>query len=135
MYDNNPYPATVVFPKESHVYDMMNGTYLGLIPRIETNISYRAQLYALLPYRVRAVDVTGPRRCVAGQAAVFHMQVQTQDGVLPSKHVFRVEVFGPEQQPLSYYAANVVAEKGEADMTIPWALNEKPGRYTITARM
>jgi len=48
--------------------------------------------------------------------------------------VFRVEVLGPAGESLRYHAASLRAEGGGVGWTIPWALNERPGRYTLVAK-
>ena len=75
MYDNDAYPATITFPAESHLYDVINGKYLGSKKEITGEISYRAQLYAMLPYRVRELQIRGSDKCVAGVGASFTVEV------------------------------------------------------------
>ena len=45
-----------------------------------------------------------------------------------------MEVADPEGRNLRYYAANVLADNGTAEVTIPWALNDRPGAYTLSVR-
>jgi len=134
LCDNNPYPATITFPRESHLYDVINGKYLGLKKEIAGEVSYRAQLYAMSPYRVRALQVNGPDQCVAGNSAVFSIEARPEGKVAASQHVFRVEVIAPSGRNLRHYAVNALAGNGSTKVTIPWALNDGAGRYTIVAR-
>ncbi|MBI4028334.1 MAG: beta-galactosidase, partial [Verrucomicrobia bacterium] len=133
LYDNNAHPVTITFPAESHLYDVLNGKYLGSKKEITGEISYRAQLYALSPYRVRALQIRGPDKCVAGAGASFTIEVRPDGKAAASKHVFRVEVVDPDGQHIRHYAANVLAENGAAEVVIPWALNDRPGSYAIVA--
>jgi hypothetical protein len=134
MYDGKPYPVTVRFPRQAHVYDVRRGEYLGHVDGVDTDLSYEAQLYALLPYRVKAVRLKGPAAARPGDRSEFSISLNLGFGGAPGLHVFRVEVLGPAGEALPWYAANLRAEKGRATWYIPWALNEKPGRYTLVAR-
>lgn len=40
----------------------------------------------------------------------------------------------PQANPIRYYGKNVLCTKGEGTSYIPLALNERPGRYKLTAR-
>ena len=88
----------------------------------------------MLPYRVRELQTRGSDKCVAGTGAFFTIKVIPEGQTAASKHAFRVEVADPDGQNLRHYAVNALAENGSAEVTIPWALNDRPGNYTITAR-
>jgi len=133
-YESNVYPATIRFPSESHLYDVIQGKYLGTTREINDDLSYRVELYAMLPYRVRAVEIRGPDTCTAGMPASFAVKLIPEGNVGACKHVIRVEVIAPDGRNLAHYAVNAVTEKGAAEMIIPWALNDQPGNYTVTAR-
>ncbi len=134
MYDNKPYPATVKLPRKSHLYNMRSGKYLGFTDTLDTDISYEAQLYGMMPYRVSSLNIEGPGAVKSGGETSFRISVISEDNAAPSLHVFRVELTDPAGEKLPWYAANVKAEKGSAVYIINWALNEKPGRYTIQAK-
>ena len=123
MYDFKPYPVTVRFPWNSHLYDLR--CYLGQTDSLDTNLSYEAQLYAMLPYRVESVQVKGPSAARPGETSVFTVSVAAGAGK-PGLHVFRVEVLGPAGEALPWYAANIRAEGGSASWTIPWARTSGP---------
>jgi hypothetical protein len=133
MYDFKPYPVTVRFPRKAHLYDLRRGAYLGQTDSLDTDLSYEAQLYAMLPYRVESVQVKGPSAARPGETSVFTVSVAAGAGK-PGLHVFRVEVLGPAGEALPWYAANIRAEGGCGSWTIPWALNERPGRYTLLVK-
>jgi len=134
LYDHKPYKARIKFPYKSHLYDVIEGKYLGFKRDVVTEISYRAKLYCLMRYSVDAVELTLPETAAAGSPARVQMHVKISEGEGPSKHCFRLEVASPEGKNLRYYAQNIVAEKGSAEAVIPWALNEKPGRYIVKVR-
>lgn len=133
LYDNEPYRVRIEFPRKAHLYDVMTGKYLGFADRTETDLSYRAVLYALSPYKVGGLEVTSSATNVAGKPMLVQIAVNTV-GADPSRHVFRLEVIDPSGKELACYAQNLLAERGLAKTEVPWALNDKPGRYTITVR-
>jgi len=134
FYDNKPYPATIRFSRKSHLYDMRSGKYLGFTDTVDTSISYEAQLYALLPYRVYSLTVSGPRSAARGENTVFNIAVTPDGRFNPSLHMARMEITDPAGTLLPWYGANIRAEGGRASYTVNWALNEKPGKYVISAR-
>jgi hypothetical protein len=133
MYDFKPYPVTVRLPRKAQVYDMRRGVYLGHTDRLDTALGFEAHLYALLPYPVKAIRIEGPSAAKPGETSEFAVSVEA-DGGKPGLHVFRVEVLGPAEESLRYHAATLRAEGGRVRWTIPWALNEQPGRYTLVAK-
>ncbi|PIX42204.1 MAG: hypothetical protein COZ56_09865, partial [Armatimonadetes bacterium CG_4_8_14_3_um_filter_58_9] len=133
LYDNDPYRVRIEFPRKAHLYDVMTGKYLGLTDRTETDLSYRAQLYALSPCKVTGIEVTPAATAVAGTPMPVQIAVNT-GGVEPSRHVFHLTVIDPSGKELACYAQNILAERGLAKTEIPWALNDKPGRYTLQVK-
>lgn len=134
LNDHNSYAAAITFSRQSHLYDVLEGKYLGFTSQTNTEISYRANLYALSPYKVSAVNLSGLTTAVAGIPTSLKIQVQTEGNAQPSKHAFRVEIVAADGKKLSFYSQNIVAEKGNAEVNIPWALNDQPGKYTVTVR-
>ncbi|MBI3920745.1 MAG: beta-galactosidase, partial [Armatimonadetes bacterium] len=133
LYDNEPYRVRIEFPRKAHLYDVMTGKYLGFAGRTEADLSYRAALYALSPYKVSSLEVTPSSTAVAGAPMTVQISVNT-GGAEPSRHVLRVEVVDPNGKDLTHYAQNLLSERGRAKTAVPWALNDKPGRYTIVVR-
>jgi hypothetical protein len=133
-HDHGAYPAAVRFPDKRHVYDVRAGKYLGFLDSVTTEISYEAQLYARLPYRVAGIELAGPDRAAGGGRSEFRLVVQAESGARPGAHAFRVEVLGPGGVQLPWYAANLTAERGRAICGIDWALNDPAGRYTVVVR-
>jgi hypothetical protein len=55
-------------------------------------------------------------------------------GPAPGTHVLRIEVQDPQGRLLRHYGQNVVCPEGQGQATIPLALNDAPGQWTVTAR-
>ncbi len=134
MYDNDPYPVSIRFSRKSHLYDVRAGKYLGFTDKVDTVISYEAHLYAMLPYEVASVDISAPDRVARGGSTALKLNVSPAKRIKPALHMLRLEVIGPSGEQLPWYARNITAENGQAEHEIQWALNEKPGKYTLQAR-
>jgi hypothetical protein len=134
LYDNEEYPVRLEFPRKAHLYDVMTGEYLGHTDRIETKISCQAKLYALSPYRVSSLELKAPATVTAGAVMPVQVAVQAAGNAQPSRHAFRLEVVAPGGKRISHYAQNLLAEEGVARAEIPWALNDRSGKYTVSVR-
>jgi hypothetical protein len=126
-------PMTLTLPDEVHLYDVRAGEYLGESDTITADLRPgETALYALLPYRVQAVavaaaDVAQGERLTIG--ATIGATVPTA-----GDHVVRFEVRDPSGTLSEAYTRNVVSHRGEAELTIPFALNDEPGEWHIAAR-
>ncbi len=134
LYDNNPYPVTVRFARKSHVYDVRSGKYLGLCDSLTTELAYQAQVYACLPYRVQSLELAIPATASRKGPLAIEVALKTSDGSPGPGHVFDVRVLTAQGRELPWYACQVAAANGVARLSIPWALNDAPGRYTVVAR-
>ena len=120
----------------------MTGEYLGETDSVKTEISYKAKLYALCPYKVEGSELDVPQSAVSGTPMSVKIQLEPANGgflglfsgTAASTHCFRMEVSDPKGNVLPWYSQNIVAEKGSASAEIPWALNETPGSYTLAVR-
>ena len=131
LYDGGSYAARITFPNESHVYDVMAGKYLGRLDRVDTELSYRVQLYWLAPYQVHSVELQLPARAQRGRPIRIKIRLAVSDGAKASGHCFRLEVSSPTGPMLDHYARNILAPNGVVWTTVPWALNDPPGSYRV----
>jgi hypothetical protein len=132
-------PVTISFGRQSYVYDVRAGRYLGHTQTVRTTlIPGRARLYALLPYRVGAVVVQSAGQARAGAPLGFTVKVGGSSR--SAEHVVRLRVFGPEGRERPYYARNLrtgqgpAAEADRAAGTICFAVDDPPGPWEIVAR-
>lgn len=135
----NALPFTLRLPARAHVYDCRRGAYLGEVETIEGEaLRGVAQLYALLPYRVTGLTLTAPAQAAPGDALDLTAQVAAE-GATPEAHVVHIEVIGPGEEVgaragAHWYARNVTCEAGRATATVPLALSDPAGEWTIVAR-
>jgi hypothetical protein len=92
-----------------------------------------ARVYALLPYQVSGVTVTGRAAAQQGQALELKLAVVAAGGATPGTHVLHLALTGPDGKERPWYAQNVVAKSGQATVTVPLACNDAPGTWTVTA--
>jgi len=127
-------PIRICFEKEGHVYDVRKGKYLGQCRDVKTALTPAlAQLYAILPYRVKAIDAQATGRFSPGDVVSLAVAIEASEKEVGA-HVLHVEVIGPDQQPRPHYAANIKIAYGRGMVSIPTALNDPKGRWTVQLR-
>lgn len=116
-----------------HVYDIRAGKYVGETDTIRESLPRAtAKAYALLPYKVNSVTVSGGDTFAPGGAAKFQIVVSADGN--PGKHVIRLTATGPDGRERPLYAQNIIAPGGKAEAVIPFAWNDPEGEWTISAR-
>ena len=51
-----------------------------------------------------------------------------------SPHVFHIELCGPDGKVRDYYTKNVLAENGKCEYRWHTALNDTPGKWSVTVK-
>ena len=125
--------ARLVFDRPAHIYDVLAGAELGFGDRLDLSLGDNTvRLLALLPYRVTGVNVTGLDAAKPGRDAALKMLIESAGE--PGLHVYRVEVVDPTGAFRRTYSDNIVAQGGRATFTLPFALNDAPGEWTVHIR-
>ncbi|MGI6139730.1 MAG: beta-galactosidase [Candidatus Hydrogenedentales bacterium] len=95
--------------------------------------SGEVQLFAALAYKVETLVLEAPDVAAAGQRIPIRclIKVPKDKG---GKHAFLLDFMPQNKSPLPYYRQCVDSDIGFAEMQIPLALNQIPGRYTIRVR-
>jgi hypothetical protein len=117
-----------------HVYDVRAGKYLGCVGAFAVDLApSTAGVYALLPYAVQQVTVSGVKpEYRPGDVVRAEIAVRPVEGSC-GNHVLRIEVLGPSGEMARPYTRNVLAEGGRLTLSLPLALNEAPGEWKMTA--
>ncbi len=133
--DRETRQATILFPRESYVYDVRARRLLGHVARVETTITPGVPLlYALLPYSVDGLRLRPDRRRYAGGKAVtLRIKLVTGAARLAGDHVVRLEVTDPIGRARPHYAQNLLLSKPEVTARVRLALNDPAGEWTFTA--
>jgi len=126
--------CALILPKESEVYESRSGKYLGNTSKIEDRLLRGvARVYALLPYRVQKVVLSGDSTAAAGSPVKVGVQLETSGGK-PGTHVAHLSVFGPGGKEIAWYAQNIVVKDGRAEAVIPLACNDSAGEWRAVVR-
>jgi len=114
-----------------HVYDMRQRRYAGRTNRIEVSVdpSFPA-LVAVCPYKIQAVVAQADRAAVErGQS--IRIAAKVQASTPPDVHALNFRVYGPDGKERRHYGTTLFGENGAATLTIPTALNEAKGKWTV----
>ena len=125
----------VVFAGASHVYDVRRGDYLGHTDRVARRVvPGQAHLLALLPYRVKAIDLRMPDRAGQGDRVPMSAAVTVPGDAAPGFHILRFTVIDPSGIEHPALAADLKAPGGRYEGTWPAALDQAPGSWTFRVR-
>ncbi len=132
---DKPSRVTVRFDGQREVYNIRAATSLGKAKADTAVLDPVAPLcYALLPYRVTGVDVKAPPSAKRGEIVPVRCTVRTDGKGQLARHVLRVDVLGPDKALRTYYCRNLDTAAGQAEMTIPLALNDATGTWRLRVK-
>lgn len=130
--DNKIHDVRVKLFDTFHCYDMLEGKYLGQTDSLKCKIGpFTHKVLALLPYKVEALNITGPDCAAAGSQLAFNILVKTSYAK-PAMHTFYIEVFAPDGKKEDAYSGIQFADSGRYDLLIPLPLNAAQGKWRIT---
>lgn len=123
--------ARLSFGRTAHVYDLRGRRYLGEREALEIPAgSNPITIYALLPAKVEAVEVAVAPRFRPGDEVEYQVFAQT---ATPFRHVFAVQIFGPEGELRHMYGANLNAPSGKGLGKFRLAWNDSNGEWRLRA--
>lgn len=126
-------PCVITLDKPMYVYDSRSGKFFGKTGEIQDSLRRgEPKAYALLPYEVKDLQISGKKNVVPGEAANFQFDIQTKGKA--DTHVIHLALRGPDGKERPWYAQNVVARKGGAQAVVPFAYNDPEGEWTLVAR-
>lgn len=95
---------------------------------------WHGRLVAFLPERPRRIQCLVPRRTTPGARTSMRIRVLGQHGEVDTLFPLHVTVTDPRGQTSKEYSQRLLAHHGLAALTIEFANNDLPGRWTITVR-
>ncbi|HKT11046.1 MAG TPA: beta-galactosidase trimerization domain-containing protein [Terriglobia bacterium] len=134
-------PVTVRFPSPRYVYDLREHRLLDHSLEAKGDLVAGAPLFlATSPEPVGKLSVSAmgsndaSPKVVAGGTAAFEVHLSMPYGHSDFPEAIHVEVRDPEGKTLDYYGKNLQLEEGTARFSVPLALNDVAGDWTITVR-
>jgi len=122
----------VKLPRTAHVYEVRSHAYLGWLGALKRPFANgEPRIFALLPDRVRGLSLRVAKPTYRRGDVVSAMGTLQPDSLRGCATVVRLEV-SRAGRVLDHYIANVPL-KGRFSHTLPLALNEEPGTYTLRA--
>jgi hypothetical protein len=124
--------AEITFANSAYTYDLETGAYLGHGRRLPIHVSaYSHRAFARLPYRVDGVDLRlHSSRYQLGDRIVLTAALTAGNGAV-GEHYLRLDVIDHNGRPIRYLGREALAHCGEATFTIPTAVNDPAGVWTI----
>ena len=131
MSDMRAHPTAIDFGREAHVYDVRRKLYRGYRRNIDELIHPAgAKLYALLPYEVTGFETE--TAYLPGQRRLnLKAWLTTAGKERLGRHVFRIELVGPDGRPQPAYDENCLAEGGKLQKTIFLGYNASSGVWQL----
>ena len=120
----------IKFPDAKETYDVRQAKYLGNVSETRIPGNLNAALFARLDYRIEHVRVAAQS---AKRGEPVAVQVDLTTSAAPGRHVVHLEVIDPDGKKSFFYTKNVELTGGKAAEKIHTALNDKAGKWKITA--
>ncbi|MFC1538219.1 beta-galactosidase trimerization domain-containing protein, partial [Candidatus Latescibacterota bacterium] len=117
-----------------YVYDIRNKDFLGAKDIIPLHLKPgRAELFALLPYRVQQLNLNLKTTVVhSGEYLEFETGIIPHDtAVIPGRHVLQIQIIRADNRDISYYKHSVETGNGKYSGNVPVGFDEKPGQWIL----
>jgi hypothetical protein len=119
---------TIKLPRKMYVADVRTGKQFGFTDIAHTSILVGDALVLGLSSKQNEISLQSPRTAKPGEPILFTIASnQSADALL------RVQTLAPDGTRLPLYSTNVMLHKGSGTFTLPFALNDVPGKYTVKA--
>ncbi len=130
----DPQKSRIHLPARQHVYDARKGIYYGEIDQVSTEVSpARALIFSLLPYRVEGMELKTARSVSRGERVAVSVSLRTAGGK-PGQHVVHLRFRDAEGRERPELRRNIMVRAGKGRASLPLALNDPVGTWTLTAR-
>jgi hypothetical protein len=119
---------TIKLPRKMYVADVRTGKQFGFTDIVHTSILVGDALVFGLSSKQNEISLQSPRTAKPGEPILLTIASnQSADALL------RVQTLAPDGTRLPLYSMNVMLHKGSGTFTLPFALNDVPGKYTVKA--
>jgi hypothetical protein len=117
---------TIKLPRKFYVADVRSGKQLGLTDEVHSSILVGDALVLGLSPEVNQLKLEGPLSARPGDHISFALS-STSSGT----GLVRCHVYVPNGTRSPIYSNNILLQNGRGTFTLPFALNDPPGKYII----
>ena len=118
----------IKLPRKSYVTDVRTGKKLGLTDVVHSSILIGDALILALTPENNELKIEGATSANLGDHVSFSLASTT-----PATTLVRCHVYAPDGARLPIYSKNVLVQQGRGTFTLPFALNDAPGKYLVRA--
>jgi len=119
---------TIKLSRKSYVTDIRTGKKLGFTDVVHSSILIGDALILALSPEANELKLEGAGAAHPGDHISFNL-ISTMSG----PELVRCHVIAPDGSALPIYSNNVLLQNGRGTFTLPFALNDAPGKYVIRA--
>ena len=119
---------TIKLPRKSYVTDVRTGKQFGFTDVVHTSILIGDALILALTPDANELRMEGGAAARPGDHVSFSLISTT-----PATTLVRCHVYAPDGSRLPIYSNNVLVQQRRGSFTLPFALNDAPGKYVIRA--
>lgn len=120
-------------PEELYAYDIRNGKSLGRVKQLSLTVDpYEPALIAFSPTPFPQIHISPPESIRRGETG--RIGVRLSGTFAGATDVFHVDVFGPDGGLVRRYSGNLLAPSGDAAISLPLALNDPAGAWSVAVR-
>jgi len=125
--------AVLKLAQPDYVYDVRAGKLLGKVASVKiSRDGQRARLFSVLTSPTEKLTVDVGHKCRRGEIAGARLRIST-GGVDARGRMVRVQLFGPRNVEALPYRSYVTLSGNQAELTVPLALSDAPGTWTLVA--
>jgi hypothetical protein len=126
----DPEEVVLALPRRLFVYDLRKGRSVGNTDRVPVELGPVEPVILALSERPLALpSVSGPRGARLGNNA----EISVSSSSAAALNVIHLDVIDPEGQTVTHYSGNLMVTGGGTTRLLPFAVNDKPGVWTIRA--
>jgi hypothetical protein len=128
-----PRAVRLVLPGELYAYEIRTGKPLGKKTELQLTLDpYEPALFAFSPAPLPTLTVSAPGKAAAGETA--RIGLSFTQATPAATHLFHVDVLDPAGKAVGHYSGNVLAPDGHAAKLVPFASNDKPGKWAVRVK-
>ncbi len=125
-----PVPVTVRLPRPRHVCELRTGRRAGPAEAFATGVRPRWPTFLVLSERELGAPLLEATDDTVRRGGVYEIEVKIADA--QGTHPLKLRAASPDGDEAPWFSQSVFVEAGRAQIKLPIAHNEQPGRWTVT---